>query len=198
MEAGNKERLFVAGTHNATFKVEGREDGQGYYTNKHNSEYGLVLLQEWWGLNESIVITADRIAEGGFQIIAPDIYRGKVAKNTEEAGHLLTGLDWEGAIKDIRGAQQFLREKGAKKIGILGFCMGGALTIAAVANLDGFDAAAPFYGIPDQSKVDVSKITCKFEAHFGEKDDHKGFSDPESAQKLIEKIKQTNPTANLM
>ena len=105
MEAGNKDRLFAAGTHNATFKVEGRDDCQGYYTNKHGSAYGLVLLQEWWGLNESIVVTADRIADGGYQIIAPDIYRGKVAKNTEEAGHLLSELDWEGALKDIKGAQ---------------------------------------------------------------------------------------------
>ena len=144
------------------------------------------------------MITADRIAAGGYQIIAPDIYRGKVAKDTEEAGHLLTGLDWDGALKDIAGAQQFLLENGAKKVGILGFCMGGALTIASVATIPGFDAAAPFYGIPDLTKFDVSKITCKFEAHFGEKDDHKGFSDPESAEKLLEKIKPTNPTANLM
>lgn len=70
-------------------------------------------------------------------------------------------------MKDIAGAQQFLIEKGVKKVGILGFCMGGALTIASVATIPGFDAAAPFYGIPDLSKFDVSKITCKFEAHFG-------------------------------
>ena len=82
-----------------------------------------------------MVITADKIAQNQFQVIVPDIYRGKVAKNHEEAGHLLQGLNWDGALKVIKGAQQLLVSKGAKKIGIMGFCMGGALTIAAVSSL---------------------------------------------------------------
>ena len=78
---GNKERLHNPGVHNASFKVEGREDCSGYYTNPNNSEYGLVMLQEWWGLNESLVITANKVAASGYQIVVPDIYRGKVAKD---------------------------------------------------------------------------------------------------------------------
>lgn len=179
--------------------MDGRDDGHGYYSHKNtNSEYGLVLIQEWWGLNESLCITADRFASEGYQVIVPDIYRGKCAKDREEAGHLMGGLDWKGAIADIAGAKKFLEGKHCKKVGILGFCMGGALTIAAVASIPGFDAAAPFYGIPDLSHYNTENITCKFQGHFGETDQMKGFSDPESGKTLEAKLKKFNPHAEVM
>jgi carboxymethylenebutenolidase len=67
----------------------------------------------------------------------------------------MSGLDWKGAIADIAGAKKFLEGKHCKKIGIIGFCMGGALTIAAAASIPGFDAVAPFYGIPDLSHYNI-------------------------------------------
>jgi carboxymethylenebutenolidase len=76
-------------------------------------------------------------------------------------------LDWKGAINDIAAAKKFLEGKRCKKIGILGFCMGGALTIAAAAMIPGFDAAAPFYGIPDLNTYHLENIKCKFQGHFG-------------------------------
>ena len=157
-----------------------------------------MLIQEWWGLNESLCITADRFASEGYQVIVPDIYRGKCAKDREEAGHLMGGLDWKGAIADIAGAKKFLEGKHCKKVGILGFCMGGALTIAAVASIPGFDAAAPFYGIPDLSHYNTENITCKFQGHFGETDQMKGFSDPESGKALEAKLKKFNHHAEVI
>lgn len=130
---------------------------------------GLILLQEWWGHNESICRTADRFANNGFSVLCPDLYRGKVAKDYEEAGHCLQGLDWDGALKDIRGAALYLKqEKGCKKVGITGFCMGGALAIASLTLFGELDAGAPFYGIPDLKTYKLENIKVPVLAYFAE------------------------------
>lgn len=193
------DKITTSGKHNVTFSVDGHPDGTGYYSEVDNkSHYGLVLIQEWWGLNQSLCTTADKFASEGYQVLVPDIYRGKCAKNREEAGHYMGGLDWKGALADIAGAKRFLESKGCTKVGILGFCMGGALTIASVASIPGFDAAAPFYGIPDLKHYNIENITCKFQGHFGEKDQMKGFSDPESGKALEAKLKKFNHHAEVM
>ncbi len=108
------------------------------------------------------------------------------------------GLDWKGAVQDIAGAQKFLLGKGCKKVGILGFCMGGALTIVAASHIAGFDAVAPFYGIPDPKHYNIEKLTGKFQGHFGELDALKGFSDPETAKAFEAKLKAFNHNAEVM
>ena len=70
----------------------------------------------------------------------------------------MNGLDWAGAVADVSAAAAFLRSKGCKKVGLTGFCMGGALTIAVLTLDPLFDAGAPFYGIPPLEKYDLSKI----------------------------------------
>jgi carboxymethylenebutenolidase len=129
-------------------------------------------------------VTAETFANQGFAVLAVDIYRGKVADSRETAGHLMGGLDFGSAVQDILAAARALKEKGYKKIGITGFCMGGALTIASIASGSEFSAAAPFYGVPDLSKVPLANIKVPVLAHFGDKDEAKGFSDPETAHKL--------------
>lgn len=81
---------------NVKFPRKDAEDVPGYLTPlNEGSKKGLVVIQEWWGLNEQIRAMADRFAqEGGFRALVPDLYRGKVAKDAEEAGHLMSGLDW--------------------------------------------------------------------------------------------------------
>ncbi len=75
-------KITTPGQHNATFPVEGRDEGSGYYSTKdQKSDYGLVMIQEWWGLNESLCTTADVLSKEGYQVIVPDIYRGKCAKD---------------------------------------------------------------------------------------------------------------------
>lgn len=130
-------------------------------------------------------MTADTFAAEGFAVLAVDIYRGKVADSRESAGHLMSGLDFGGAVQDILGAAKALKAQGYEKVGVTGFCMGGALTIAAIANAtDEFAAAVPFYGVPDLSKLNLANIKIPVLAHFGETDEAKGFSDPETAHKL--------------
>ena len=69
-----------------------------------NTTRGLVVLQEWWGLNQQIQDEAKEIAErGDFVALVPDLYRGELATDNEHAGHLMNNLDWAGAVKDITG-----------------------------------------------------------------------------------------------
>lgn len=78
------------------------------------------------------------------------------------------GLDFGAAVGDIIAATRTLKSQGYEKVAITGFCMGGALTLAAIANSDEFVAAAPFYGVPDLTKVNVANIKCPVLAHFGD------------------------------
>lgn len=93
---------------------------------------------------------AKHIASKGYRCLIPDLYRGKIGLEAEEAHHLMSNLEWPGAVADIAGAAAFLRQEGSKKVGVAGFCMGGALAIAAAvrAGPELLDAAVPFYGTP--------------------------------------------------
>ena len=122
----------------------------------------------------------------------PDLYRGNVATDNERAGHLMSNLDWQGAVQDIQGAVNYLKSKGVEKVGITGFCMGGALAIASGVLVNGLDAAAPFYGIPSAELADSAKIKVPVQCHFGLLDSLKGFSDPEAQDNLEKKFKDNN------
>jgi carboxymethylenebutenolidase len=131
---------------------------------------GIVVIQEWWGLNDQIKKTGDRFAQAGFRALVPDLFRGKVAKAAAEANHLLTGLNFpDAASQDIRGALQYLKLT-AKKAAVAGFCMGGALTIMAAAKVPEMDAGACFYGIPPLSTDELGSIKIPLICHFGNKD----------------------------
>lgn len=153
-----------------------------------SSKIGLIVLQEWWGMNEQIIQRGKELAErGNFMTVVPDLYRGKVAIDREQAGHLSAGLDFDGAIQDIQAAARFLISKGCLKVGVTGYCQGGALSLLAAArHLPEISASAPFYGIPKPERGDLSAITIPVQAHFGELDEVKGFSSPEDAKKLAE------------
>src|SRR5919197_2769088 len=96
---------------------------------------GMVVIQEWWGLNDQIKGVADKLAKAGDRALVPDLYRGKVALEANEAKHLMEGLNFgEAAGQDIRGAVQYLKQS-SKKVGVTGFCMGGALTVLSAVNV---------------------------------------------------------------
>jgi len=85
-------------------------------------------------------------------------YSISLSHNIQEAGHLYKGLDFEGAVLDVISSALFLKSLGCKKVGVTGFCMGGALAIAAMASTDQIAAGCPFYGIPDLTKINLAKI----------------------------------------
>jgi carboxymethylenebutenolidase len=130
----------------------------------------IVVIQEWWGLNEQIRGVADRLAAAGYTALVPDLYRGKLTVEAEEAHHFMTGLNFgDAASQDVRGAVQALRG-GAGKVGITGFCMGGALTILSLAACPEADAGVAWYGYPPLEYVDASKIKAPLMAHWATQD----------------------------
>ena len=84
---------------------------------------GMVVIQEWWGLNDQIKGVAEKLAAAGYRALVPDLYRGTVTVDAKEAEHLMTGLNFaDAAGQDVRGAVQYLKGKSAK-VGVTGFCM---------------------------------------------------------------------------
>lgn len=156
-----------------------RPDGktvQGYLAEPAKSADGtvapaIVVIQEWWGLNDQIRGVADRLASAGYQALVPDLYRGKATVEAEEAHHLMTALDFgDAASQDIRGAVQFLKGR-APKVGLTGFCMGGALTLLALTQSPEIDAGVVWYGCPPLEYIDASKIRAPLQGHWGTQDE---------------------------
>jgi len=147
------------------------------------------VIQEWWGMNQTIQGVADSFGSKGFRALVPDLYRGKVAIDHEQAGHLMSGLNFGEAVNDIRGAAKYLLGAGCQRVGVVGFCMGGALSILAAVNLNQISASVCFHGIPDMNAWDAKKIQIPMQFHFANKDTMAGFSDPAAANKLEQKVK---------
>jgi carboxymethylenebutenolidase len=126
----------------------------------------LMVLQEYWGVNDHIKDLCARFAAEGFIALAPDIYRGVITKDAGEAMKLLQGLDWGRAVGDMGGAVDYLRAhpRSNGKVAVTGFCMGGALTLVATTTIKGLAAAVPFYGLPPQGEW--AKVECPVQGHF--------------------------------
>jgi carboxymethylenebutenolidase len=132
---------------------------------------GVVVIQEWWGLNAQIRGVADRLAGAGFAALVPDLYRGRSTVEAEEAHHLMEGLNFaDAAAQDVRGAVQHLKARGAK-VGVCGFCMGGALTLLAACNAPEIDAGVVWYGCPPLDYIDAAKIKAPLLGHWATQDE---------------------------
>jgi carboxymethylenebutenolidase len=150
-----------------TFKRADGADCQGYLAEPPSGQpvANLVVLQEWWGLNDQIRRVADRFAQAGYRCLVPDLYRGTVTLDAAEASHLMTNLNFQDAVgNDIAGAVQHLRQQGGK-VGVVGFCMGGVLSILAAMYTDA-DAASAWYGIPPEQAGDVTRVHMPLQGHF--------------------------------
>ena len=130
----------------------------------------VVVIQEWWGLNDQIRGVAERFAAAGYLALVPDLYRGKSTLEAEEAHHLMSGLNFgDAASQDIRGAVQYLKGRSAK-VGVTGFCMGGALTVLSLVMVPEATAGVVWYGFPPLEFVDASKIIVAVLAHWATQD----------------------------
>lgn len=146
---------------------------------------GVIVIQEWWGLVPHIKDVADRFAAAGYVALAPDLYRGESSEEPDGAGKLMMGLNLAQAAKDMSGAvDELIRRTGRNKVGVVGFCMGGGLTLAlACQRPDAVAAAAPFYGVIPwpSAQPDWDKLTAVVEGHYAEHDD---FASPEMSRAL--------------
>jgi carboxymethylenebutenolidase len=133
---------------------------------------GVVMFEEWWGLNDQMKETADRLARDGFCVLVPDLYRGRSTDSREEAGHLMEGLDFgDAATQDAPGAARYLKTHGAKRIAVSGFCMGGALALLAAMKNRDFDAVVTWYGVPPPEAGDPGQIAVPVQGHWAEHDE---------------------------
>ncbi len=152
-----------------------RPDGgsaSGYWAAGTKTGPGLVVVQEWWGLTDQIKKIADQLAGQGYRVLVPDLYRGTVATEASQAQTLMANLNWGDAVsQDIQGAVTYLTSHGSPHVAVLGFCMGGALTLLAAAGVSGLKAAVCFYGIPPAEAADLSQIRIPVLAHFAQIDD---------------------------
>ena len=174
------------------FKSNG-STASGYLVRPESgSGAGVLVLQEWWGLDSGIKEMAERLAEAGFVALAPDLYHGELAGHTEmdKAGVLMQSMPPDRAGRDMSGAVDFLAAHDAVTsdgIGVVGFCMGGLLSfIIAVNRPDMVKAIVPFYGFPQgDAEPDWSALTAPVRGHMAEHDDYFG---PEAAKALEAKL----------
>jgi carboxymethylenebutenolidase len=155
-----------------TFKSNGRMTG-GYLARPVKPGPGVVVIQEWWGLVPHIRNVADRFAAEGFAALAPDLYHGATAKSPDQAGKMMMALRIDEAAKDLSGAVAYLENDpgvtGAK-VGIVGFCMGGALSLFAACTNPAVGACVVFYGIHPNAKPDLASLDAPVLGFFAGRD----------------------------
>jgi len=153
---------------------------------------GVVVIQEWWGLDDEIKNVANRLAKAGYRALVPDLYRGKLALEANEAEHLMNDLNFgDAASQDIRGAVQYLKETGSTKVAVTGFCMGGALTVLSAGLVPECDATVVWYGYPPLEYVDAQAIKKPMLAHWALHDE---FFSITGVDQLEEKLKAAGVT----
>ena len=120
---------------------------------------GVVVVHEQWGVNEQIRHFAERLANEGFRVLVPDLYRGKVSRKADEAEKLMNNLDTLQALKEIGEAAKYLVEHAGSngKVGVIGFGMGGALCFASACHHPGLSAVVVFYGVPPAKRSTTRK-----------------------------------------
>jgi len=133
---------------------------------------GLVVVQEWWGLNDQMKSLCDRFAQEGFLALAPDLFHGLRPSSQEQAAQAMATLDKSKAVSEIGDAAAWIKTlpRSSGKVGVVGFCLGGGLTFAAARYVDGIGAAVPFYGLAEVPSDEFARVRVPIQAHFSKTD----------------------------
>ncbi|HKP72216.1 MAG TPA: dienelactone hydrolase family protein [Pyrinomonadaceae bacterium] len=149
---------------------------------------GVIVIQEWWGLVPHIKNVADRFAAEGFVALAPDLYHGRTTTSPDEAGKLMMALNIEQTEKDLRGAIEYLLAHDAttgERVGTVGFCMGGALSLYAASKNEQVGACVVFYGGHPKVVPDLENLRAPVLGHYAGRDT---FVTPEIAHALVDRL----------
>jgi carboxymethylenebutenolidase len=146
------------------------ENYKGFYAypEKEGDYPGIIMIHEWWGLNDHIKEKAKDLASEGYNVLAVDLF-GSVATTPEDARKQSSGLDQEKAILNLKAAKQFLTEKNSKKIASLGWCFGGAQSLQISVN-EKLDATVIYYGNVSLPKEKLKNISNPVLGIFGDQD----------------------------
>ena len=180
------------------FKANGGTDNGYLAIPKAGTGPGLIVIQEWWGLVDHIKDVCERFAGEGFVALAPDLYHGKTTKSPDEAGKLMMALRIDEAEKDISGAIDYLKSNDAvtgKKVGVVGFCMGGALALYTATKNANVGACAVFYGGHPKVKPDLPNLQSPVLSISGDRD--KGVT-PEVVHNLEKQLKSLGKQINVV
>lgn len=151
---------------------------------------GVIVIQEWWGLDDHVAGIADRLAGEGFVALAPDLYGGRVAHDADEAGQMMGSLPVEQSARDLAGAVDLLLGHDAvtsSTVGAVGFCMGGGFVLLLAAQQGAkVGAAVPFYGVGPAVPSAYAGVTAAVQGHYGESD---GFYPVDQARAQEQQIR---------
>ena len=148
-----------------------------------------ILLQEWWGMDDSVRSLCDRLAGDGFFALAPDLYRGEPTTQPSEAEQKMMALSMAEVERDMCGAAEYLRTLAGVEgpgVGSVGFCLGGGLSLWAAANCPQIVAAVTYYYVMPHGKPDFKAIYGPVLGHFGTADE---FIPLEAAQALESELR---------
>jgi carboxymethylenebutenolidase len=167
-----------------TFQANGHTTAGYLARPSSGSGPGVIVIQEWWGLVPHIEKVTDRFAAEGFVALAPDLYHGEKAASPDQAGKLMMALSIDHAAKDISGAIDFLLAQTgvtSSKVGTVGFCMGGALSLYAASVNPNVGAAVVFYGGHPSAKPQLENLQAPVLGIWAGKD---GFVTPQVVEEL--------------
>jgi carboxymethylenebutenolidase len=166
----------------------------GYLAEPEDSGPGLIVLQEWWGVDDHIRDVCDRFAAEGFVTLAPDLFHGETTDQPDEAQQKMMALNMDEAEKEMRGAVDYVLEhpKCDGNVGSVGFCLGGGLSVWAATANEKIGAVVSFYYVMPHGKPDFSKINAPVLGHFGTSDQ---FISVEDAKSLEAELQQAGVDA---
>ena len=181
-----------------TFK-SGTDSGSGFLVTPEGKGPfpAVIVIQEWWGLDDWIKDQARALAKEGYVALAADLYRGKVTKSQEEAHQLMMGLPQERGLSDLKGAYALLAARSDVKkdrIGAIGWCMGGMYTLKLATEEPGLKAAVAYYGLPPTDPAAIARIKAPVMGNYGAED--KGPS-PEQVKAFEAEMKKLGKTSDI-
>ena len=178
-----------------TFPANGAPTSGYLATPKSSAGPGVLVIQEWWGLVPHIKQVSDRFAAEGFEALAPDLYHGTTASEPDAAGKLFMALNITQAEKDLRGASTYLlTQSSTRKIGAVGFCMGGQLALFAATLNSAVGACVNFYGIHPNVKPDYAKLAGPVLGLYAERD---SFVTPTVARQVDADIQKAGKASEI-
>lgn len=173
-------------------EVAGRQSLEGYLARPDDGKPhpGVIVIQEWWGLEPHVKSLVGRLAHAGYVALAPDLYHGKVATEPNDAMKAMMALNLDRAVDEIQQAIDYLQSRDdvqPKKVGVIGFCMGGRLTWRVAERENGELAAiAPFYaGGYQPTAEDIRKVTAPALVVWGNQDQGIPASQREHVETLL-------------
>jgi carboxymethylenebutenolidase len=189
LQAKEETVTFKSGTETASAFLASAE-GKGPFP-------AVVVIQEWWGLNDWVKDQARALAKEGYQALAVDLYRGKVTDKQEEAHQLMMGTPPDRVMRDLKAALEYLKGRPdvrKDRIGAIGWCMGGRYTLALATEEPTLAAAVAYYGAPPTDPAAIAKIKAPVLGNFGGED--KGPS-PEQVKEFEAAMKKAGKSVDL-